>query len=103
MHDPMAAFPDPPPSKHPWEALAEQARALADLADELAASDPAGLAPADGHDALRDLDNRVRELGQTAGICRRSTWRALRDAGWSVIKIGEAWGISRQKVNERIR
>ncbi|MFD4438961.1 hypothetical protein ACFWPK_04185 [Nocardia sp. NPDC058519] len=72
----------------PWADLAVQARALADLADQLAGRDPADLAPDEGGDPLASLDKRALDLVGAAAACRRATWQSLRDGGMTFAAIG---------------
>lgn len=87
----------------PWAELAAQARALADLADELAARDPASLAPAGGVDILADLNTRAEAIQVAVASCKAATWRSLFNGGRSAADIGRMWNVSRQKVSDRLR
>lgn len=98
MHDPMAALPPRPQPEHPWAHLAEQARALAELADQFAGLAPADIEPA----AVADLDARALDIQAAVAACRRATWQALYDGGVSAAEIGARWGVSRQRVSGKI-
>lgn len=78
--------------------LAAQARALADLADQAAGQDPADLTPTD----FADLHQRALDIQAAAATARSATWQALYDSGISAAEIGRRYGISRQKVSEKI-
>ncbi|MFC4373302.1 hypothetical protein ACFO5K_04235 [Nocardia halotolerans] len=104
MHDPMSAFPpERPEPADPWESLAAQARALADLADQLAARDPADLAPTDGHDPLAELDERALAVRGVVAACRRATWQSLVDGGLTGSEIGRRWDTTPQNVSQVLR
>jgi hypothetical protein len=100
-HDPMELLGEPLPEPlDPWKALADQARWLADYAERCAAVEPEILAPVGDHDALAELDARALAVRSLAAACRRHTYQALRDGGASVSDIAEAWGRTRQSVNQ---
>ncbi|WP_280410776.1 hypothetical protein [Nocardia asiatica] len=91
-HDPLAALDEAEPNLSPWEALARQARWLADYADRLARQEPADLAPTGDGDPLAELDTSANEIVSLVGGCRRATWQALRDDGLTYAEIGRMWG-----------
>lgn len=97
---------DTAPQPTPWEALAQHARALAELADRYAAMPPAALAPTaaenGGTDLLHELDERARSMVSIAAACRVATWRALRDQGMSGPEIGRMWGKHRTTVGKAL-
>lgn len=86
----------------PWADLAAKARALAELADLYATADPATLAPSEGGDRLRILDEITVDLRGQVAACRVEVWRQLRQSGHSAAAIGEMWGVSRQFVTRQI-
>lgn len=105
MHDPMAAFPpELPEPADPWAALAEQARAMADLADLLATKSAGELAPTDDANPLEDLRLRALDIGGTVAACKRAALLALRrDEGLTLEEVGSRWGgISKQAVRKAL-
>lgn len=97
--DPMALLGPDLPIPTVWEGLARHARWLADHAEKLAAMDPADRIRHDEDgdeelDHLALLDERALGVRSLVAACRRDTYRALRDEGWSVKKIADHWGVS---------
>lgn len=94
MHDPMAAFPPEQLDPAPWASLAAQARQLAELADRLAAKDPAELAPTETGNPLAALDAAALAVRSAAAACRRATYEALiNDSGWSKADLARGWNV----------
>lgn len=79
---------DAPPPTDPWVSLAQQARWLADAAERVAKQNPADRLDTDTDiNELDMLDTRALNARSVAAACRRHTYQALRDAGWSVADI----------------
>jgi len=112
-HDPLdAAGVEREDTPTPWASLAQQCRWLAEMADTLAAADPASLAPArpddpdvddeEPADRLAMLDECALAIRSVVAACRRATWQHLLDAGRSMTDIAEMWGITRQAVSQTL-
>lgn len=98
IHDPTEVLGEPLPATTPWESLAQQARWLADLAEQCAQAAPETLAPTDSRDVLAELDARALAVRSAAAACRRHTYRQLRDGGADVADIAAAWAVSAKAV-----
>ena len=103
--DPMALLGDSLTAKTttPWESLALHAQWLADHIARIAAMDPADRIKWDENgdedlDHLAVLDHRAKSITALAAACRRDTYRALLDQGWTVKKIAKHWGVSDKAV-----
>ncbi|MBV8932730.1 MAG: hypothetical protein JO285_09315 [Kutzneria sp.] len=103
--DPMPLFGDalPAPTTTPWESLALHAQWLADHIAAIAAMDPAERIKWGEHsdedlDQLAVLDHRAKSITALAAACRRDTYRALLEQGWTVKKIAKHWGVSDKAV-----
>lgn len=77
---------DAPPPIDPWVSLAQQARWLADAAERVAKQNPADRLDTNMNE-LDILDTRALNARSVVAACRRHTYQALRDAGWSVADI----------------
>jgi len=109
-HDPFAVFEraDEVPNPTPWESLANQATWLAQLATKTAALPPEDrmtLSPDSLEpdvDLLAELDSRALAVRAAVAACRRDTWRALRDRGWTLAQIADHWGVTPQAVSKAL-
>jgi hypothetical protein len=101
--DPMTLLGGALPAPSAWESLARHARWLADHAEKVAAMDPSARVRYDEDgdedlDHLALLDKRALGVRGLVAACRRDTYQALLDEGWSVKKIARHWGVSNKAV-----
>ncbi|CRK57082.1 hypothetical protein [Alloactinosynnema sp. L-07] len=93
-----------PAVSSPWESLARHARWLADHAEHVATLSPAErYEPSTDQEAdvdhLAAIQERVDALSSVAAACRRQTWQALVDEGWSQKRIADRWGVTNKAVS----
>jgi predicted RNA-binding Zn ribbon-like protein len=91
----------------PWKSLAQQARRLAEIADQYAQAAPADLAPRtdddDEFNAFTDLNARATALVGVVAACRRATWKTLHDQGENYSAIARMWNSSPQNVSQTLK
>jgi hypothetical protein len=84
--------------------IAEEALELARAAEQLAELDPGDRGLNDGVDPFAELDRRAMRIRSAVAAARRQTFMTLLyERGWTLRKIGKAWGITAQAVSHAVR